>query len=97
MSFAKHKALDELHEALASKVDMFVEAYIGRFKKQPLKSFVIESKVSTDASKLNKFLEAERKKIEDMLDIFAKQPELQNILEEMIAEINKTIYLCNLT
>lgn len=39
MSFAKHKALDDLHGSLSDKFDHLVECYIGRFKKQPLKNF----------------------------------------------------------
>jgi hypothetical protein len=96
-SYAKHKALDDLHGTLSDKVDLFVEAFIGRFKKQPLKHFTIEMKATSDTTKLEKYLESERDKIQGLLNAFEKQPELQNILEEIIAEFDKTLYLCNLS
>jgi len=98
-SYAKHKALDELHDDLSSKVDLFIEAYIGRFKKQPLKTFTIETKGSTDTSstKIERYLETERTKMVELSKTFKSVPELVNIIEDMMALIDKTLYLCNLS
>jgi hypothetical protein len=96
MSYAKHKALDELHDVLSDKVDLLIEAYIGRMKLQPLKAFLVETKSTTDTSKLEKYLETERDKITALSKKWTKYSDLQNILDEMVAEINKTLYLSRL-
>jgi DNA-binding ferritin-like protein len=98
-SYAKHKALDELHEDLSNKVDLFVEAFIGRYKKQPLKVFTIETKGTTDTAntKIEKYLETERAKMVEMSKTFKNASELVNILDDMMALIDKTLYLCNLS
>ena len=49
MSYSKHKALDSLHESLSDKIDTFIECYIGKTKKQPLKVFTIKSSATTNA------------------------------------------------
>lgn len=38
MSYATHKALDELHGSLSGLVDKFVESYLGHYQKQPVKN-----------------------------------------------------------
>lgn len=96
MSYATHKALDDFHGALADLVDRFVEVYIGRFKKQPLKTFGIKMSATSDTTKLDKFLEAEREHIRKMHGQLKTSTELQNILDEMMAEFDKAVYLCNL-
>lgn len=95
-SYAKHKALDELHSSLSEKIDLLIESYIGRVKLQPLRNFKLDISVSSDVEKTEKFLEKERDEIAKLSGRWKKYPELQNILQEMITEINKTLYLCNL-
>lgn len=96
MSYAQHKALDEFHSALSGKIDNFVEVFIGKFKKQPFKNFKISMDAISDVSTLDKFLEKEREQIRKLHNQFKTSSELQNILDEMMSEFNKTIYLCNL-
>lgn len=95
-SLAVHKALDELHASLSDSIDTLVEAYIGRTKKQPLRKFVIATSSTTDASKVEKYLETESDKLLKMSAEWTKYPELQNILQEMIASVNKALYVCRL-
>lgn len=99
MSYAKHVALDKLHGALSEKIDSFVESYLGKFKKQPLKAFTIQTKAESDTSGLNKFLETTNEKLSIMHKMFEKEkaPELANIIEEMMSEIDTTMYLCKLS
>lgn len=99
MSFAKHKALDDLHAALSEKIDLLVEAYIGRtLKKHPMKTFVVETKATTDTKKIETYLETERDKLVAMTkNTFADYPDINNIVEEMVAEINKALYICKLS
>lgn len=100
-SFAKHKALDELHDRLGTKIDMLVESFIGRNRKsgaQP-KPFTIQLSMHSDASKIEKFLDGQRDVLQKMAaKLFGdKQPELMNIMHEIIADIDRAIYLCRLT
>lgn len=97
MSYAKHKALDDLHGELSGKVDEFMEVFIGKFKKQPIKAFKITMTAHSDVSKLDKYLESERESLRDLHSQFKKVTELQNILDEMMGAFDKAIYLCNLS
>jgi transcriptional regulator of met regulon len=96
-SYAKHKALDDLYTVLSDKSDLLVEAYVGKFKKQPLKKFTLAFELHSDASSIEKHLEAEREKLAGWNKLFAKSPELQNVVQEMMAEIDKTLYLVRLS
>ncbi len=97
MSYAKHKALDELHGSMSSKVDRLVECYLGRLKKQPLKTFHIETKASSDTKLIEKSLDGYRNTLITMRKEFDKMSELQNILDEMIADLDQAAYLLRLT
>lgn len=100
MSYPKHVALDTLHGTLSGLVDRFVEAYIGRFKKQPLKPFSVELVATTDptSGRIAKFLEGERDKLIALRKGFEKTSSaLQNILDEMTSAIDQTLYLLNLS
>lgn len=91
-----HKALDELHSSLSEKVDLFVEAFIGKMDLQPLKKFTVTTKASSDASKSMKYLDEEHQKLSKLNEKLEKQPELSNIVEEMMADISKAQYLMRL-
>ena len=98
-SYAAHKALDELHGTLSPLVDKFVESFIGRYKRQPLKVFTIESVATSDAvtSKIDGYLENERDKILALRKSIDKTGlELQSILDDMIIAIDNTLYLLKL-
>jgi DNA-binding ferritin-like protein len=91
-----HKALDELHEHTAKQVDLFVESYLGRYNKQPLKKFTIQTKATAEAELVHDWLVSQRDTLDRMQKTFAKASDLQNILQTMIADFNSTIYLCKL-
>lgn len=100
MSYVKHKALDELHGSLSDKIDDFVESYIGKFKKQPLKKFVIKAEATTDmndAKTIEKFLDVEHSKIVEIQKVLKSSTELVNIIDEMLSAIDKAQYLCKLS
>lgn len=96
-SYVHHKALDELHSSLSDKVDLFVEAYTGLMNVQPFKKFNVATKSTSDASKVMKYLEEEHQKLHALSAKLEKQPELTNIIEEMMADISKAVYLMKLT
>jgi DNA-binding ferritin-like protein len=97
MTYSIHKALDELHENLSDDIDNIIEIYIGKSDKQPIKHFDIHMKANTNASNILDFLKEEREKIKSLREKqFKKCSDIQNIIDNMLGSINKTIYLCNL-
>ena len=96
MQYGVHKALDDLHSSLSDKVDSFVESYMGRFKKQPLPSMTLKVEAVNDISKLEKYLETARDSLKTIAKSVSKESQLLNILDEMIAEIDKIVYLIHL-
>ena len=97
MSYAKHKALDHLHEELSEKVDLLFEAYIGKYRKQPLKIFVVKTIATTNTKDIEGYLEMNRNIINDMQNQFMDVNEIQNILQDIMAHIDRTVYLCKFT
>lgn len=99
MSYARHKALDELHSTLSEKTDKFIECWMGRMKKQPVKKLVVKiPDLHGDSSvKPDGFLEDLRLKISDISNgTLTRTPELQNILEDYMADIDQCLYLIKL-
>lgn len=97
MKYSVHKALDELHANLSSNIDDIIESYIGKSNIQPIKNFNIQMSANTNANNLIVFLEEEKINIKNIRNKhFKKCSELQNIIDEMLSSINKTIYLCKL-
>jgi len=96
MSFAAHKALDDLYTGLTPLVDRFMECYIGHFKKQPLKTFRVRVDLTSDTTRLKKWLDAQCSTITKMIGDFKDTPGFQNILEEMLNLIDTASYLVNL-
>lgn len=100
LSYAKHKALDDLHGALSGAVDRFVESWIGRYKKQPVIKVSVElPALEGDAgARVDRYVEAERDRVLALsAKTFAKAPELQNILEDMASAMDQALYLLRLS
>jgi len=97
MSFSVHKALDELHSSLSGNIDEIMESYIGRSNIQPIADFNITMTANTNATNLLTYLENEKNNIKTIRNKHFKGiSELQNIIDEMLSSINKTIYLSKL-
>ena len=97
MKYSTHKTLDDFHEWLSDLIDKLLEVYIGRFDKQPLEIFEINMKATTDISNLINYLETEREVVRGIRNkTFKSNCEIQNIMDEIIALFNRTIYLCRL-
>ena len=95
-SYAMHKALDGLHDSLSPLVDQFIESYIGHFKQQPVKVFKVKIELTSNAANARKFLETQRDTLTNMVKDYKTSPGLENILAEMVALFDNTIYLSNL-
>lgn len=87
-SFAEHKALGGYYDGILDLTDSFTEKYFGRNKRIPI---VIPESKAMDASghlkSMQKLIEGERNNYPS---------DLQNIMDEMIALVNKTLYLLTL-
>ena len=87
-SFAEHKALNGYYDGILDLTDNFSEVYFGRFKRVEI--VIPESKnmdAITHLKEMQSTIDTERNNYPS---------ELQNILDEMLALINKTLYLLTL-
>ena len=94
-SFPRHKASDELGEKILELTDKFVEIFIGRYKVKPnIERIKIESVFTSDNGNVD-LLNQSILFLED-LNTIIKDSDLLNIRDEMLGEINKTLYLYRL-
>jgi DNA-binding ferritin-like protein len=97
MCYSTHKALDDLHESLSDNIDEIMEVYIGKFNKQPLERFEINMKANSITDNIIEYLELEREKIRGIRNkYFKSSTEIQNLFDNMLGNISRTIYLCKL-
>jgi len=97
MSYSTHKALDDLHSSLSSNIDEIMEIYIGKFNRQPIQPFKIQMKANSDVSDIIGYLENERENIRGLrTKLFKSSSEIQNLIDNMLGSISRTIYLCKL-
>ena len=94
-SFPRHKASDELGGKILELTDKFVEIFIGRYKVKPnIERVKIENIFTTDNGNVD-LLNQSILFLED-LNTIIKDSDLLNIRDEMLGEINKTLYLYRL-
>lgn len=94
-SYARHKASDEFGGKLGSLVDKFVEVFIGRYKVKPsLSKISIDSEFLTDDGS-EKLLIKAREYLE-FLNTIIKDADLLTIRDELLSEVNQTLYLYQL-
>jgi len=94
-SFSRHKATDQLLEKLADSIDKFVEVFIGRYNAKPLvTSLKLDASFISDIEIIN-LLQQSRTYLEG-LNTMIDGSELLNIRDEMLADINQTLYLFQL-
>jgi hypothetical protein len=87
-SFAEHKALNGYYDGILELTDTFSETYFGRNKRVEI--IIPESKNADAISHL--------KELQSIVDTERVNytSELQNILDEVLGLINKTLYLLTL-
>ena len=94
-SYSRHKATDQFNEKLLDLVDKFVEVYIGRYKvKLDISNIKIEASFLSDEGS-EKLLLKSKEYLEGMENIL-KDTDLLNIRDELLGEINQTLYLYRL-
>jgi DNA-binding ferritin-like protein len=95
-NYSAHVALDKLHSALSDNIDKFIEAYIGKYKLQPIPVFTINTTATSNCQNIIEYLQAQHDNIKKIRTGVNKASELQNIIDEMLANIDQSIYLLNL-
>jgi hypothetical protein len=94
-SFARHTATNGFGSELSDLVDKFVEVFIGRYKIKPQVYKVnLNHEYLTDTGIINLF-EQTRKYLESISGKISSS-ELLNIRDELLAEVNKMLYLFTL-
>ena len=86
-AYAEHKATDELYEALGKNIDSFVEIMLGDKRLPPMKTkiVILNTNRATFITKVNKF--------KSFLLKINMAPDLMNIRDELLANIDQFIYL----
>lgn len=94
-SYPRHIASDRFNDVLESLMDKFMEVFIGRYQIKPL-----IHKLQIEDTYLNdKGIETAYKQVRDVLSEMQKNipdTDLLNIKDELVAEINKNLYLFTL-
>jgi hypothetical protein len=96
IKYSHHTALDKLYNSLSDNIDKFMEIYIGRFNKQPIIPFNISMTITSDINNVHIYLNTQKEVLRKIRINCNKAPELQNILDEIHGDINRTIYILNL-
>ena len=99
-NFARHKATDELVDKLDDNIDKFVEVYIGKYGRPNLggrtSRIMIRNFNDRDAPILLKqAIDWLTSKLPTLLN--AKDTDLLNIRDEILSDLNQTLYLFTLT
>lgn len=97
-TFSRHKASDELHSKLSELIDKFIEVYIGGYTR-PIFNEVFKIKVNQlDDNNIKDVLHEYIRFLQYKIPKYIKESDthLLNIRDEMLAEINKTLYLFTL-
>ena len=95
-SFARHKATDDFVSSLDEKIDEFVEVYMGKYGRPRVHGSIkfhnySESAARTFVAKQTTFLsKVLPRKLKDT------DTDLLNIRDEILALVNKTLYLFTL-
>lgn len=95
-SFARHKATDDLTAALDLSIDTFVEVYMGKYGRPTVSGSIKLHNFSESAAK--SFVAKERGFLERDLPrkIKKEDTDLLNIRDEILANLNKVLYLFTL-
>jgi DNA-binding ferritin-like protein len=94
----KHKALGDYYDDFLEQLDGLMEVIMGKYGRISVKS-VGTPKPLIDLSEVNieDFVSSKVSIFEDAKKLFAKDSEILNILDEIIAEIQKLKYLLTMS
>lgn len=100
-SYSQHKATDDLHESLSGLVDNFIEVLLGilntRFQiPKSLKLSIPHFNSTSQLIKQINYYKSYLISIESRLPKGMTNPDLLTIRDEMLAQLNKFLYLLTL-
>jgi hypothetical protein len=93
--YSRHKSTDKLVDIIASISDKFMETYQGRYGKLSLNSTEIKVTALNDSNVVS-YLEEIASVLESFVEkgfVGEKDTDLLNIRDELLGEINKSMYL----
>ncbi len=97
-SYARHKATCDLHETLSTLSDQFIEVYMGRYERPEFSEqfpIMVKELSDKDAKDLiEEYITVLKKEVSKYIK--SSDTDLMNIRDEMLAELNKTLYLFTL-
>ena len=106
LSHPRHKATDELYNNMSSLIDKFIEVLTGRLIID-LNDQTYRIPINENCMKLKDYLDNTDLELVKNIKIYLEKdelqqfinyyPELLNIRDEMLAEVNKTAYLFTLS
>jgi hypothetical protein len=96
--FARHKATDDLHTALIGLTDQFVEVYMGRYSRPKcengIRLNIYELSDESVIETLQEYIDYLKNDLPKHLK--SDDTDLLNIRDEILANLNKTLYLFTL-
>lgn len=95
-SFARHKATDDLTATLDTLIDSFVESYMGKYGRPTVRGSITLHNFSESAAR--SFVAKQTKYLTSVLPkkLKSTDTDLLNIRDEVLAELNKVLYLFTL-
>jgi DNA-binding ferritin-like protein len=94
-SYSRHMATDRFNENMQTITDKFMEVFIGRYKLKPMISKLeLKDKYLSDDGIKDYFIKTKNNL--QQLENIVSDSELLNIRDELLAEINQTLYLFEL-
>ena len=97
-SYARHTGSGALYDTLSDLIDTFVETYMGRYKRPEFRNtFNVPVKQFTDSNiddALREYIQFLKYEVPNYLK--DSDTDLLNIRDEMVGELNKTLYLFTL-
>lgn len=88
----EHRATKFFYEALTEKMDEFLECFMGQYGRLFAGNYTLKLKDHYQGCSI-RYLQDMRKKIDLIKPQFNDAGDLQNIIDEIRALINRTIYL----
>jgi hypothetical protein len=94
-SFARHKASDAFDDSLQGHIDRFAETYVGRYNVKPVvTSIKIDQDFISDDGIARLYIQV-RTYLENLNRMFT-DPDLLTIRDDLLADVNKSLYLFQL-
>jgi hypothetical protein len=98
--FSRHKATDDLVDKLDDNIDKFVEVYIGKYGRPTLNARTGTIRIHNFTDRMGTlFLKAATEWLTNSLPALLKKEDtdLLNIRDEILADLNQTLYLFTIT